>query len=404
METQPYKPQSARSPSSPTLGEPLPMGWADGTTMRPDGSVPAPPAFGTVLPAPPAPGARGGALRGAALGAIAGGVVLVGVIAWWNLRGADTRATASAPANAPAVVSSDTVGVGPSEGAAKPATPDAVAPAATPRCPAGMQFIAGGKFYMGTDADDPVLAAARPAHPVEVPPFCIDIHEVTVDGYRACSTKGECKRAFRESRWPQGNTDQTQWRAQMDAHSELCNESRDDRGTHPINCVDWAQAQHFCQWRGATLPTEAQWEFAARGSDGRVYSWGDAKPSRTHMNGAGPEYVAWRQDKGLPPHAVLYDEADPWIGTAPVGSATEGASQQGLFDLAGNVFEWTADAYAPYPGADAPASSDTSDRRVIRGGAFNSFQPQFADPALRFPQAADAHTHGIGFRCAAAPQ
>ena len=70
--------------------------------------------------------------------------------------------------------------------------------------------------------------------------------------------------------------------------------------------------------------------------------------------------------------------------------------------MAGNLWEWTADAYQPYPGAAATETPTSTERRVIRGGAFNSFQGEHADPALRFPQAETAHTHGIGFRCAAA--
>ncbi|MBK8241236.1 MAG: SUMF1/EgtB/PvdO family nonheme iron enzyme [Deltaproteobacteria bacterium] len=399
MQTKPYS-DPKRSSSPPVSPEPLPMGWAgdDGRTL------PAPPAFGTVLPAPPPPRAPGGSMRGVVFGALAAVAVIGGVGAYVALAPADDGG--SSRSMAAAAMGTPEAATGPIEAPAATSSSNAepAAPAPASPCPDGMTLVEGGKFYMGTDADDAVLAAARPAHRAEVTPFCIDIHEVTVAAYRGCSTKGECKRAFRDSRWPQGSTDDAAWKQQMAAHSELCNENYDDRGEHPINCIDWAQAQHFCEWRGGTLPSEAQWEFAARGSDGRVYSWGDALPSREHMNGAGPEYVAWRERKGLPAHGVLYDTDDGFIGTAPVGSAKLGRSQQGLFDLAGNVFEWTADAYAPYPGADAPADADAGKRRVIRGGAFNSFQPQFADPALRFPQDADAHAHGIGFRCAAAPR
>ncbi|HET6584101.1 MAG TPA: SUMF1/EgtB/PvdO family nonheme iron enzyme, partial [Nannocystaceae bacterium] len=88
-------------------------------------------------------------------------------------------------------------------------------------------------------------------------------------------------------------------------------------------------------------------------------------------------------------------------GTAPIGRFAAGTTRHGLHDIAGNVFEWTVDEFRPY-GDDEP--TDDAPGRVIRGGAFNSFQAQFADPALRFPQAEDAHNHGIGFRCAAVPR
>lgn len=383
MTTQPEDPSRQR----------LPMGWASGTV--PEARVPEPPAFGTVLPAPPPPSfsPRRSPAFGIGVGLLVGAAVIVGV--WFAFKrtvpvdnGADT--------SAPAAVAAPGRAAAPAPAAAPAATP-------APRCPEGMAFVEGGKFYMGTDTDDPVLATARPAHPAEVASFCIDLKEVTLDEYRACSTIGECKRAFRDSAWPQGSTPAAEWRDAMAAHGPLCNENADDRGTHPVNCVDWAQADHFCKRRGAALPTEAQWEFAARGSDGRVYSWGDAKPTEKHMNGCGRECLAWREQVGLPPNALLYDADDGFAGTAPVASFPEGKTKHGLFDMAGNVFEWTADEYHGYAGDDAAADPKAPRRRVIRGGAFNSFQPQFADPALRFPQAEDAHTHGIGFRCTAAP-
>lgn len=391
METKPYAaPASAPEPE-------LPMRWADGSTARPGQVLPPPPAFGTVLPAPP-PGTRGAsALRGAIVGAVVGVAALVGLLLVLRPAKNDSPSTATAAvADAPTPATTEPVAV---------AHPSVPAPPATP-CPPSMAFVPGGKFFMGTDADDPVLQSARPAHAAEVASFCIDLREVSLSEYRQCSTKGECKRAFRESEWPRGQTPQADWTLQTSAHSELCNERRDDRDAHPVNCVDWAQAKHYCEWRGGSLPTEAQWEFAARGSDGRVYSWGDALPSRAHMNGAGPEYLAWRAGKGLPAHAALYPDDDGFIGTAPTGSLKDGVTQYGMFDMAGNVFEWTADEYHPYPGAppEAAATAAGPARRVIRGGAFNSFQPQFADPALRFPQAEDAHTHGIGFRCVTTPK
>jgi formylglycine-generating enzyme required for sulfatase activity len=363
--------------------------------------VPPPPAFGTVLPAPPLPRESARVARGIIVGAVAG-VAVLGALMWFLRPMIMGDAATSAPAAVAAPASDAPAPAAALAGGDAGAAASAAAPVVAKPCPDGMALVPGGKFFMGSDADDAVLASARPAHPAAVESFCIDISEVTLGAYRACSTKGECKRAFRDSAWPRGTTDEASWKAQQQAHGELCNENRDDRDDHPVNCVDWAQAQAYCEWRGATLPTEAQWEFAARGSDGRIYSWGDAKPSAAHMNGAGKEYVAWRESKGLPAHAVLYDTDDGFVGTAPVGASPQGRTQHGLSDMAGNVFEWTADEFRPYEGADAAPGE--KGRRVIRGGAFNSFQPQFADPALRFPQAEEAHTHGIGFRCAATPR
>jgi formylglycine-generating enzyme required for sulfatase activity len=105
----------------------------------------------------------------------------------------------------------------------------------------------------------------------------------------------------------------------------------------------------------------------------------------------------------------MYETDDGWVGTAPVGSYPLGRTQAGVDDMIGNVFEWTADGFYRYAeGAGAeltvdPRGPEESERRIIRGGAFNSTHPVHTDPALRFPQTADTHTHGIGFRCARSP-
>ncbi|MEZ4452028.1 MAG: bifunctional serine/threonine-protein kinase/formylglycine-generating enzyme family protein [Nannocystaceae bacterium] len=268
-------------------------------------------------------------------------------------------------------------------------------------CPEGMAFIPGGKFFMGSDdVDLKALEMARPAHRVEVGDFCLGTHEVRVADYRRCSEIAECKRVYRDSFWPQGSASKAEWKRQRDAMSPLCNGDDPERDQHPVNCVTWEQADAYCKWIGGRLPSEAEWEYAARGSDGRTFPWGDQPPSPERVNGCGSECVAWRKDAGLDPTPTLYDADDGYAGTAPVGSFPAGATDHGLHDIIGNLFEWTADAYRAY---DDPNPGDPA-RRVIRGGAFNSYQPEHAYPALRYPQAADAHAHGIGFRCAADPK
>ncbi len=291
-------------------------------------------------------------------------------------------------------------------------TPDKVpmtsgTPVVTPGtpCPDGMALLSGGRFFMGSDAGKAVLAMARPAHKVEVGRFCIDLHEVTTEKYVKCSDKGECKRAFADSWWPQGSMKKSDWDKARAAFSPLCNFGKEDRGAHPINCVSWAQADEYCKVHGLRLPTEMEFEFAARGSDGRVFPWGDDPPSERHLNGCGKECVDWRKERELSEVKPLYPGSDAYLGTAPVGSFPDGRTEAGLFDVVGNVFEWTADPFRPYPkseGEDAPPA--ITNNRVIRGGAFNSFEPEHTDPALRLPYDADAHTHGIGFRCAADPR
>ncbi|MCB9756460.1 MAG: SUMF1/EgtB/PvdO family nonheme iron enzyme [Myxococcales bacterium] len=277
-----------------------------------------------------------------------------------------------------------------------------------PRCPEGMAFVEGGKFFMGTDDESkPVLRMAAPAHKVEVQSFCMDVHEVTSGEYGACSDEGECKRAFRDSFWPQGDSKRRDWERQRDAYSELCTAFRDELARHPINCVTWAQADEYCRVHGKRLPAEAEWEYAARGSDGRVFPWGDAPPAAVHLNGCGTECQAWRDAHKLGDQPVIFDADDGFFGTAPVGSFPAGKTQAGLLDMVGNVFEWTADEFYPYPAKDEEPDPEArkipTNNRVIRGGAFNSFMPDFTDPALRFPLDADAHSHGVGFRCARDP-
>ncbi|MCA9694363.1 MAG: protein kinase, partial [Myxococcales bacterium] len=156
----------------------------------------------TVAPLP----ARAGPRRSVALvGGLSALVVAVTSVA---LLGDDPPAPA-APASSPAVVEVD-----------EPAAPLVVTPPAAPRspCPEGMSPITGGPFYMGTDLEDvPALAMARPAHQVTVADFCLDVREVTVAEYRACSDVGECKRAFLDSSWPQGSTPRREWKAQRAA-------------------------------------------------------------------------------------------------------------------------------------------------------------------------------------------
>jgi formylglycine-generating enzyme required for sulfatase activity/serine/threonine protein kinase len=289
-----------------------------------------------------------------------------------------------------------------------PDEPKKVEPVVAPRpepCPSGMAHITGKNFYMGTDSKAPVLALARPAHKVMIRPYCLDLNEVTTEDYEKCSDAGECKRAFRDSWWPQGSSKKADWEKARAAYTPLCNAEKGERKKHPINCVTWAQADEFCRVHGKRLPTEAEFEYAARGSDGRVYPWGDAKPSAEHLNACGSECLAWRKATGLPAILPMYAADDGFPGTSPVGSYSEGRTEAGLYDMVGNVFEWTADRFMAYPASENdPPPTAQGNTRVIRGGAFNSFEPEHTDPALRLPYDADAHTHGIGFRCAADPR
>jgi formylglycine-generating enzyme required for sulfatase activity len=261
-----------------------------------------------------------------------------------------------------------------------------------------MASIDGGKFFMGNDDLD-ADSDERPAHQVTISPYCVDLHEVTVADYRACSTSGECKRAPTEVSW-KGIS-----RAERTAFSKLCNGSRADRADHPVNCVDWDMASAYCTWQEKRLPTEAEWEFAARGSDGRRYPWGDEAPDPERLNACGRECVDWGAQNGVE-MAIrgkgMYAGRDGFVGTAPVGSFVHGQSRFGILDLAGNVWEWTSDwegKYSPQPSVD-PAGPPNGAHRIVRGGGFNGVMPAWVRSTQRYGDDPSARSHAYGFRCA----
>jgi formylglycine-generating enzyme required for sulfatase activity len=264
-----------------------------------------------------------------------------------------------------------------------------------------MVYIPGGPFFMGSDEG---FASEKPAHKVEVRPYCMDVYEVTVARYVACSDAGWCKRAATTNAgegWPSPD---------QEPYDKLCNE-RDPpgRAQHPINCVTWEMANVFCVSMKVRLPTEAEWEFAARGSDGRAYPWGDAPPSARTLNACGSECAAWGKQAKVAPLKPMYDEDDHWPNTAPVGSFPEGRSKFGVLDLAGNVWEWVSDWYGPYTPGDgvhamvAPTGPEKGAKKVIRGGAWNGSEPSWERPSFRYAADPADRGHGIGFRCAAEP-
>jgi formylglycine-generating enzyme required for sulfatase activity/serine/threonine protein kinase len=260
-------------------------------------------------------------------------------------------------------------------------------------CSTGMIAIPGGSFFMGSDDG---LALEKPAHQVTLQPFCIDEFEVTVQAYKACSDGGRCKRAGNTNEW-EGIADK-----ERKAFDPLCNvRDPDGKAKHPINCVDWEMADKFCREAGKRLPTEAEWEFAARGPDGRKYPWGDDDPAAGHLNACGKECVAWGLKNGIEEKA-MYDVDDGFANTAPVGSFPKGASRYGVKDVVGNVWEWVADWYAAYPSAEQkdPKGPAEGTERVIRGGAWNGSYASWVRPTFRYKDAPAKRSYGIGFRCA----
>jgi serine/threonine-protein kinase len=298
--------------------------------------------------------------------------------------------TASGPASG-TVTSSGTVMIASDSG--NPLMAAAVSAKTNASCPAGMVMVPGGRFFMGSDDD---LPAEKPAHNVTLRAFCMDKREATAEAYRACSDRGDCKRAGQTNRWD-GITAREQ-----KTYDPLCNVQADSRGAHPINCVDWAMADRFCKAEGKRLPTEAEWEFAARGSDGRKFPWGDALPTSKHLNACGTECVAWLKKRGAQPDGFLYPDDDGWATTAPVGSFPAGASRWGIEDMVGNVWEWVSDFYGAYTPDDQsdPGGPQAGKSRVIRGGAWNGAYADWVRPTFRYQSPPDTRSHGIGFRCA----
>ena len=279
-------------------------------------------------------------------------VLLGGGAAFFALRGGAAREPTPAPARSVAPAA-----------AASSSAPTTAAPSGKD-CPEGMTLIRGGNMFMGEKG----LPNAEPAHRVTVSAFCLDKTEVTAAAYDACVASGNCLKATQDVQFP-GMTER-----QRQKFKELCNTRREGKENHPINCVDWGMADNFCrlsggrlQAGGARLPTEAEWEFAARGSSQRTYPWGDEPPNATRLNACGTECERWMA-RHLETIGTMYAADDGWPGTAPVGFFPKGASTDGLLDLAGNVWEWTADWYGAYP---AEAQTDakgpaTGTERVAR--------------------------------------
>lgn len=280
--------------------------------------------------------------------------------------------------------------------------------ATSPACPTGMVLLEAGSFMMGSDARHPAVDLARPAHPVSLSGFCIGSHEVSVQEYMTCVQEGACEPAYLTASVGPDEGDGLGATASTALHAEQCNYGKPGRERHPINCVSHQQATSYCAARGGRLPSEAEWEFSARGSANRPFPWGEAEPTRERLNACGKECERWHTSVGLSReiHGLMYDEDDGYSGSAPVGSFSAGSTREGIADLIGNVFEWTAGgfyAYGEQPRTDPVGPSD-ADSYVIRGGSFNSGMAELSDPAVRFALHAEAYSHGVGFRCAADPR
>lgn len=212
--------------------------------------------------------------------------------------------------------------------------------------PPGMIWIPAGPFIMGSDEEDsegrslelgltkPWFQDEKPAHTVNLPGFYMDRYEVSNQDFKAFVRERQAQPpvSWNGGTYPPGK----------------------DR--YPVTDVNWFQAQAYCSWAAKRLPTEAEWEKAARGPEGLIYPWRNQfDPQMVNLLGDGPR---------------------------PVGSYPQGASPYHVEDLIGNVWEWTADSYQPYPGNTTPSENYNQGFKVIRGKSWTQgFGHHTADEA-----------------------
>jgi formylglycine-generating enzyme required for sulfatase activity len=218
-------------------------------------------------------------------------------------------------------------------------------------------YVPAGQFLMGSDqADHEADQDEKPQHIPFLDAYWLDRTEVTNAMYTRCIEADACTAPMHSARYP------------LPEYAE-----------HPVSGVTWFQAGEYCRWAGRRLPTEAEWEKAARGTDGRLYPWGNTAPD----------------DK-------LLNFGKQVNNTTPVGSYPAGASPYGALDMAGNVWEWVADGYDPTYYAHTPTTNPpggiSANQRVVRGGAWgvDARAVRSANRFWAFPGRNDTD----GFRCA----
>lgn len=226
--------------------------------------------------------------------------------------------------------------------------PPVLSEPARPIAPAGMAYVPGGDFLMGSDVGDTI---SRPPHFVTVAPFFMDVTEVTNQQY------AEFLNAT-------GQVAPPSWKDGVYPEAEA---------NFPVTGITWYEAAEYAAWKGKRLPTEAEWEFAARGPEGRTYPWGDDwDPALANAGG---------QEKGL----------------RPVGQG--GASPFGVYDMSGNAWEWTSSDARSYPGGKEFPWSRLR-LKIIRGGNWQS-DPRSATTYFRgfYGAAGEREYSGTSFRC-----
>ncbi len=227
--------------------------------------------------------------------------------------------------------------------------------------PNEMILIPPGEFTRGTDHR---LPDEGPQHNIYLDTFQIDRYEVTNLQYKKFidATGRRSPRHFRNRTYPEGKAD------------------------HPVTYVTWDDANAYCEWAGKRLPTDKEWEKAARGTDGREYPWGNE----------------FNTDKANMP--LRWEELGQFGDTTPVGAFEGGVSPYGLYDMTGNVWEWTASWYEAYPGNKTPSENYGKRYKTLKGGSW--FDCSFYKCGISAPVynraffAKRTKNDSFGFRCA----
>ena len=241
-----------------------------------------------------------------------------------------------------------------------------------------MVYVPEGSFEMGSTTG---YSDEQPVRQVYLDAYWIDKYEVTNAQYAQCVAESSCDKPYSTGSYTQSS---------YYGNPEYAN--------YPVIYVNWSQATDYCHWvvEGGDLPTEAQWEKAARGTDAREYPWGnefDCTKGNFDDETQYDDYVV----EGGP-------NCDGYADTAPAGSYLSGASPYGALDMAGNVWEWVRDTYGPYNSGDNdnPTGPTGGSTKVIRGGGWSSYTRNIRT-AYRHGNDPTDMNNNVGFRCASPP-
>ncbi len=253
----------------------------------------------------------------------------------------------------------------------------------------GLIYVHEGTFTMGRSEGSGAPKNQRPQREVWLSSFLIDRYEVTRGRYVEFLNQGNIS-YYNDSMSSIGITQESSGFV-LDSSVE----------NYPVAWVSWGDAQAFCEWAGGRLPTEAEWEKAARGEDKRLYPWGN----EFYYNQSPPDFFLGNyvlgyvesDDKGYAYDGAMY--------AAPVGNYSSGVSPYGLYDASGNVKEWCSDWYSHTPPMDSidPLGPEVGLYKTYRGGSFTSY-PEEMTVTARFYSSPDVIRKDLGFRCVYEPR